>query len=183
MYVKQLTEADHEAVVVEEDGAPVNTSKSLRTIRSLSSFPLAVHPSSQLDVMERRVSTTNLDLATPNFAEHPQNQPLYHRTVYVNVPVLSTSLSNGVQTKHHEALSTIDHPTTVLNQSPQTSRANHCDNSDVHLTHRELPTRRARLDNGEQSQTSVDDQRTEKGYKVLLRCRKDPSNPRLKVIP
>ena len=36
-------------------------------------------------VTEHCVSTTNLGLATPNFAKHPQkDQPLYHRTGYTS---------------------------------------------------------------------------------------------------
>ena len=48
-YVNQLTRAGHEVVVVEV-GAPVHTSKYVKTVRSLSSFPSAFHPSASPDL-------------------------------------------------------------------------------------------------------------------------------------
>ena len=48
-YVNQLTRAGHNVIVV-EDGAPVHTSKFVKTIRSLSSFPSAFHPSASPDL-------------------------------------------------------------------------------------------------------------------------------------
>ena len=62
-----------------------------------------------LDVMERRDSTTNLDLATPDSAEHPQNQPLPSEYKH-NVPMLSTSPHDGILNQpqgHNQHIATI----------------------------------------------------------------------------
>ena len=48
-YVNQLTVAGHKVVVV-KNGAPVHTSKYVKTVRSLSNFPCAFHPSASPDL-------------------------------------------------------------------------------------------------------------------------------------
>ena len=79
----------------------------------------AILPSNcSASVTEHCVSTTNLGPVTPNFAEDPRNQPLYHRTIHTTSPSYQQVCPTESQTDHHNALPTIDHPTTVSNQSP-----------------------------------------------------------------
>ena len=103
-------------------------------------------------VTEHRVSTLNLDLATPNFAKHPQNQPLYHRIVCATSQCYQQCYQQAYpKNQPQDTIDPLHYPTTVSNHFPQTSRTNHCNNSALHPMHREPPRRHTRLDNGEQS--------------------------------
>ena len=133
----------------------------------------------QVHVTEHHVGTSNLVLVTPNFTEYPQNQPFYRRTLHATSQSCQQAYPTESWTNHHND----NHPTAVSNYSPRRSQANHCDNFNTHPTHCKLPTRRTRLDEGRQSQTSVDDKEIGKGYKVVHWRSENLSNPILRVIP
>ena len=65
-------------------------------------------------VTERCVSSTNLDLATPNFAEQtqtsPRNQPRYHRTVYTTFRSHQQSYPTESQTNNRNNPFVPDYP-------------------------------------------------------------------------
>ena len=70
-------------------------------------------------VTERRVSNTNLDLATPNFAEHPRtsprDQPRHHRTVYTTFQSHQQSYPTESQTNRPTTATTLSYSTTPYN--------------------------------------------------------------------
>ena len=97
-------------------------------------------------VTERCVSNTNLDLATPNFTELCRTSPNIPEKPATlppdhihDVPISSTILSDGVSDQPpRQPFCTWLPRTTVLYQSPRTSRTNRCNSSAAHLTKRDL---------------------------------------------
>ena len=102
-------------------------------------------------VTERRVSSTNLDVAAPMFAEHLRIPAALPPDRIHDVLFPSTSLSDEDSDQPPRLSFIVTTHLTVSHRPPRTSQTNLCNFSTAHPTHHDLPTGHTRLDDRRRS--------------------------------